>query len=157
MKEIVLVILGLFSGAILAWIQFKYIWVDQRMIELKLKTLEEAAKVLALFEREALDPEIQSKKRVNNLGHERKLELSAETDVLMRIALVKTKALYSENAYQCLFAALNTQLDVEVPNDGAHDEFINRSEKTIEEMSKDIKTNMSNLSSLTWRLHKDCS
>lgn len=161
MKEIALVILGLFSGAILAWFQFKYIWVDQRMVELKLKTLEEAAKALALFEREALDPEIQGKKRVNDLGQSgaitRTIELSAETDVLMRTALVKTKALYTENTYQCLLTALGIHLDVKVPNDDAHNDFIKQSEMAIEEMSKDIKANMSNLSSLTWRLHKDRS
>jgi hypothetical protein len=62
MKEIALVLLGLFSGAILSWIQFKYIWINQRKLEEKFKTLDEAAKAIALFEREALDPEIQNKK-----------------------------------------------------------------------------------------------
>ncbi|MDZ7830266.1 MAG: hypothetical protein U5L07_00785 [Desulfobacterales bacterium] len=158
MKEMALLILGLFSGAILAWFRFKYIWVDQRLVEQKLKTLNEAAKALALFEREALDPEIQGKKRVNDLGQtgatSRTIKLSAETDVLMRTALVKTKALYTENTYQCLLAAFRIQLDVKVPNDEAHNNFIKRSEKAVEEMSKDIKANISNLSSLTWRLHK---
>ena len=54
MKEIALVFLGLCSGAILSWIQFKDIWVNQRRLEEKFKTLNEAAKALALFEREAL-------------------------------------------------------------------------------------------------------
>ena len=162
MKEIALVILGLCCGAILSWIQFKYIWVNQRRLEEKFKTLDEAAKALALFEREALDPEIQNKKRPYNHGEQgtsfRVIELSAETDVLMRTALVKTKALYSESAYQCLDAALRTQLDVKNPSGDRHHEFINKSEKAIGEMSKDIKANMSNwFSSLTWRLHKDSS
>jgi hypothetical protein len=162
MKEIALVLLGLCSGAILSWIQFKYIWVNQRRLEEKFKTLSEAAKALALFEREALDPEIQNKKRVYDYGEQktnvRSIELSAETDVLIRIALVKTKALYSDSAYQCLYSALRTQLDVKNPSGERHYEFIKQSEKAIEEMSKDIQANMSNWSSsLTWRLHKGLS
>jgi hypothetical protein len=39
-----------------------------------------------------------------------------------------------------------------------HHEFIKKSEMAIDEMSKDIKADMSNwFSSLTWRLHKDRS
>jgi len=158
MKEIALVFLGLCSGAILSWIQFKYIWVNQRRLEEKFKTLDEAAKALALFQREALDPEIQNKKRVYDHGEQRSIELSAETDVLMRTALVKTKALYSERAYKYLDSALKIQLDVKDPSGVRHDEFIKQSEKAIEEMSKDVQANMSNwFSSLTWRLHKDRS
>ena len=162
MKEIALVILGLCSGAILSWIQFKYIWVNQRRLEEKFKTLDEAAKALSLFEREALDPEIQNKKRVYDHGEQgtcfRAIELSAQTDVLMRTALVKTKALYSESAYQYLNAALRTQLDFKDPGGDRHREFIKNSEKAIEEMSKDIKANISNwFNSLTWRLHKNRS
>jgi uncharacterized protein YicC (UPF0701 family) len=162
MKEISLVFLGLFSGALLSWIQFKYIWVNQRMLEEKLKTLNEAAKAIALFEREALDPEIQNKKRVYDQGEQRTIvrsnELSAETDVLIRIALVKTKTLYSDRAYQCLFSALRTLLDVREPNGDHRNEFIKQSEKAIEEMYKDIQADMPNwFSSLTLRLHRDCS
>jgi len=162
MKEIALVILGLCSGAVLSWLQFKYIWINQRKLEEKFKTLDEAAKALALFEREALDPEIQNKKRIYDHGDNktsfRKIELSAETDVLMRTALVKTKALYSASAYQSLDEALKIQLDVKDPSGDGHHEFTKKSEKAIEEMSKDIKANMSNwFSSLTWRLHKDRS
>jgi len=148
MKEIALVLLGLFSGAILSWIQFKYIWINQRKLEKKFKTLDEAAKAIALFEREALDPEIQNKKRVYNCGDQetivRGIELSAETDVLMRKALVKTKALYSRTAYKNLDLALRIKLDVNDPNGDEHHEFIKQSEKAIEEMSKDIQANMSN-------------
>ncbi len=162
MKEIALVILGLCSGAVLSWLQFKYIWINQRRLEEKFKTLDEAAKALALFEREALDPQIQNKKRVYDNGDNetsfRKIELTAETDVLIRTALVKTKALYSANAYQSLDEALKTKLNVKEPNDERHHEFIKKSEKAIEEMSEDIKTNMSNwFTSLKWRLHKDRS
>ena len=163
MKEIALVILGLCSGAVLSWLQFKYIWINQRRLEEKFKTLDEAAKALALFEREALDPEIQKKKRIYDHGvnktNVRVPELSAETDVLIRTALVKTKALYSESAYQSLDDALKTKLDINDPMSAdRHHEFLNKSEKAIEEMSKDIKANMSNwFSSLTWRLHKDRS
>ena len=156
MKEILLVILGLCSGAILSWLQFKYIWINQRRLEEKFKTLDEAAKALALFEREALDPEIQNNKRIYDHGDNktsaRKIELSAETDVLMRTALVKTKALYSESAYQSLDEALKTRLDVKDPSGDSHHEFIQKSEKAIEEMSKDIKTNMMSwFSSLTFK------
>ena len=116
MKEIALVFLGLCSGAILSWIQFKYIWVNQRKLEEKFKTLDEAAKAIAFFEREALDPEIQNKKRICDHGEQgtivRAIELSAETDVLIRTALFKTKALYSRDAYKCLDSALRTNLDV---------------------------------------------
>ena len=109
-----------------------------------------------------LHPEIQNKKRVYDLGEQgtnvRSIELSVETDVLMRIALVKTRALYSDSAYQCLYSAFRTQLDVKNPNGNSHHEFIKQSEKAIKKMSKDIQANMSNwFSSLTWRLHKDRS
>ena len=162
MKEIALVFLGLCSGAILSWIQFKYIWVNQRKLEEKFKTLDGAAKAIALFEREALDPEIQNKKRVYDHGEQgtsvRSIELSAETDVLIRTALIKTKALCSESAYKSLDSALRAKLDVKDPSGDSHHEFIKQSEKAIEEMSKDIQANMSNwFSSLTWRLHKDRS
>jgi hypothetical protein len=162
MKEIALVFLGLCSGAVLSWIQFKYIWINQRKLEEKFKTLHEAAKAIALFEREALDPEIQNKKRVYDHGDQgtsvRSIELSAETDVFIRTALVKTKALYSESAYKCLDAALRIKLDVNDPSGDSHHEFIKESEKAIEEMSKDIQANILNwFSSLTWRLHKDRS
>jgi len=155
MKEIALIILGLCSGAILSWVQFKYIWINQRRIEEKFKTLELVARALALFEREALDPEIQNKKRIYD--HEksgiivRTIELSVETDVLMEIALFKTKVLYSDSAYKCLDSALRTQLDVKDPAGDRHYEFIQKSNKTIEEMKKDINANMSNcFASLKW-------
>lgn len=162
MKEVLLLILGLCSGAVLSLLQFKYIWINQRRLEEKFKTLDEAAKALALFEREALDPAIQDKKRsygceANKISC-RTIELSAETDVIIRTALVKTKALYSESAYQSLNEALKTRLDVKNPSDDCHHEFINKSEKAIEEMCKDIKANMSNwFSSQTWWLRKDRS
>lgn len=160
MKEIALVFIGLCSGAILSWIQFKYIWVNQRKLEEKFKTLDEAAKALALFEREALDPEIQNKKRGYGQGEQgacaRTIELPPETDVLIRTALIKTKALYSYRAYQYLDAALRTQLNVKDPSGDRRHEFKENSEKAIEEMSKDIKVNMSNwFNSIKWRLHKD--
>ena len=162
MKEIALVFLGLCSGVILSWIQFKYIWIKQRKLELKFKTIDEAAKAIALFEREALDPEIQNKKRVYGTGDQgtsvRSIEVSAETDVLIRIALLKTKALYSESAYKHLDSAFRTKLDVNDPSGDNHHEFIEQSAKAIEEMSEDIHTNVSNwFSSLTWRLHRDRS
>lgn len=154
MKEVLLVILGLCSGAILSWLQFKYIWINQRRLDEKFKTLDESAKALALFEREALDPEIQNNKRVYDHGENqtssRKIELTAETDVLIRIALVKAKALYSEGAYQSLDEALRTRLDIKDPGGDSHHEFLQKSDKAIEEMSKDIKANMTGwLNSLT--------
>jgi hypothetical protein len=157
MMEIALVILGLCSGAVLSWLQFKYIWINQRRIEEKFKTLDQAAKTLALYEREAFDPEIQNKR--NNKTSYRIPELSAETDVLMRTALIKTKALYSESAYQSLDTAIKIKLDINDPMSAdRHHEFIKKSEMAIDEMSKDIKADMSNwFSSLTWRLHKDRS
>jgi len=66
--------------------------------------------------------------------------------------LVKTKALYSESAYQSLDEALRTILDIKDPGGDSHYEFLQKSDKAIEEMSKDIKANMAGwLSSLTFK------
>ncbi|MFC1820531.1 hypothetical protein ACFLZG_05550 [Thermodesulfobacteriota bacterium] len=163
MKEIILAFcLGVCFGGIVSWLRFRYVWTNQKKIEHKFKTLDEATKALALFEREALDPEIQNKKRVYDKDEQktsvRSIELSAGTDILIRTALAKTKALYPERTYQCLDSTFKTQLDVNDPNGDRYDEFVKKSEKAIEEMSKDIQANMSNwFSTMTWQLHKDRS
>jgi hypothetical protein len=147
MKELIFLVLGICLGAGLSWFEFKYIWLNQRKLEEKIKILSEAAKALALFEREALDPEIQNNKRVfKHEGQgisERRIELSAKTDVLIRTVLIKTNAMFSEDAYNCLDSALGTMLNKD-PDGDLHNEFIKKRKKAIEKMSEEIKAEMSN-------------
>ena len=124
MRDVFLVLLGTFSGAILAWFQFKYIWINQKKLEAKLIILDEAAKALGFYQREALDPGIQSQKRKfeteNGNVQVRAIELTAETDILIRKTLVKTKALFSEKTYDALNKALNAPLSVEDVSGHSH-------------------------------------
>lgn len=145
MKEFGFLVFGTCLGFGLSWFQFKYIWLNQRRLEEKYKILREATKALALFEREALDPEIQNNKRVYNSDRqgtsERRIELSAKTDVLIRTVLIKTNAMYSKKAYQYLDSALRIMLNKD-PDGDRHYEFIEQSKKAIEEMIKDFKVDM---------------
>ena len=137
MEKIGLLFLGTCFGFILSLLQFKYIWINQKRLEEKIKALNECAKALALFRREALDPDIQTKKRTYD-GIQRIPELTLETDVLITTMLVKTKALFSESAYKCLDSAFKIKLDFKDPSGDHHHEFIEQSEKAIGEMNKDI-------------------
>jgi hypothetical protein len=145
MKEAILVLIGLITGAILSWFQFRYIWINQKRLEAKLTILDEAAEALGLYQREALDPKIQSKKRKyetqNGSDLNRSIELTADTAVLIKKTLVKTKALFSEQTYNALNKALSAPLSVKEPNGDSHHDFISNSDTAIKMMGDELKAN----------------
>ena len=145
MKDVGLVLLGIFSGVFLSWFQFRYIWINQKMLEAKLTILDEAAKALGLYQREALDPDIQSQKRQHKAKNGsvpvRTIELTADTDVLIRKTLVKTKALFSEQTYNAFNKAINAPLSVEETSGDSHHDFISDSDAAIKMMGHELKPN----------------
>lgn len=114
-------------------------------MEAKLTILDEAAKALGLYQRESLDSDIQSNKRESKTGdgniQSRSIELSAETDVLIRKTLVKTKAMFSEPTYKALSKALNAPLSVEKASGVEHLDFITNSDIAIEMMGDELRKN----------------
>ena len=145
MKDVYLVLLGLVTGAILSWFQFKYIWKNQKILEAKLILMDEAAESLALFQREALDPDIQKNKRTYTSKSEdsspRIIELTSSTDVKICKTLAKTKALFSKETYEALDKALKAQLDAETPTNERHHNFIADRDDAINLMGSELKTN----------------
>ena len=145
MNEVSSVLIGLASGALISWFNFRYIWINQKLLEAKLSILDDAAKALGLYQREALDPEIQSSKRdfvaTDGSIQNRCIELSAETDILIRKTLVKTKAMFSDPTYVALSKVLNAPLNVENPSGSAHNNFISDSEIAIKLMGDELKEN----------------
>jgi hypothetical protein len=145
MKDVYLVLLGLVTGAIISWFQFKYIWKNQKILEAKLILMDEAAESLALFQREALDPDIQNKKRTytskSGDSTSRTIEFTSNTDVKISKTLAKTKALFSKETYEALDKALRAQLDVQTPGDERHYNFIADRDDAINLMGSELKTN----------------
>lgn len=137
-------IFGLISGAALSWFQFRYIWINQKILEAKLTILDEAAKALSLYQREALDPEIQSQKRTSEtetgMTQYRTIELTSDTDVLIAKTLAKTKALFSEQTYNALSTALKAPLSVEKASGDSHHYFISDRDAAIKLMSDELKS-----------------
>ena len=163
MKEIILAFfLGAIFGGIVSWIRFKYFWLNQKKLEQKFKTLDEAIKALTLFERDVFDQKMENIKLDHKAGREggnvNGIELSQETDVLIKTVLAKTKTLYPERTYQYLYSIFKTRPNGNDSDGKRRDEFIRKRETAIDEMSKDIHSNISSwFSTIIWQLYRDRS
>lgn len=143
MEKVFIGLSCLIAGYFVSWLQFRYIWINQKRHEIKFSILDDAARALALYEREALDPIIQSQKRPYNTKNGTimvpKIEFTTETQVLRVKTLVKTKALFSDDAYKALDKVLKTPLKLEEAAGEIHHNFIKDSELAIDIMCKELR------------------
>jgi hypothetical protein len=134
MKEFFLIIGGCFSGFILSWLQYKYIWSSQKQFEIKYSILNDAIKALSLYESDALNTELQNQKVDNRMT-----QLRPKTEVLMEKSRGMVFAFFSRNASEAFNKALNYKIGPEdAPGDRFH-HYLQIRKEAIAEMSHDMK------------------
>ena len=107
---------GIISPFIVSFLQHKYIWKNQKKIEIKYSIFIDAVKALSQYAVDATDPKLQSEKK-DYKGMRRVVEARPETFALMEKSKGMVKAFFSEDVYNSFYKALSAKVSIEnIPN-----------------------------------------
>jgi hypothetical protein len=128
------IVSGFLSPLILSWLQYRVIWTRQKQLETKNEIFREAVRALSLWARDALDPELQSKK-TSYKNTSRVTEFRPETVELLENSKGMIKALFSDVVYRAYENVLHAHIAIEnVPNE----DFEGRRTAAILAMAKEL-------------------